>query len=318
MTSGKILSAISFLPVIFLFATARADEPPDTPEAEYAREQAIQEFTKKQRDANWPALFDKVGKEFGVPGDILAGISFAETRWEHLTWPEGESSEPMGRGMPPPYGIMSLWDNEYFGHSLIDAAQLIGKTPEELKSDPLQNIRGAAALLKKIYSENPLPDGTHHDELESWFNAIVKYCGIPEDDLSHRHALDVYDYLQEGYDQYGMELEPHRNLKLEPMRAAVRKIAEEERRKQIAAMSPCILTDEANAPRPSAACPAIPHPGKFRTPIDEKLQQIKNRMAAERGMPTTLEIQSGARGWTACLCILALSATTFLLLNRRK
>ena len=67
-------------------------------------------------------------------------VGMVQTRWEHLKWPPGETESP-ATGMPRPYGIMSLWDNEYFGHSLIEAAALIGKTPEELKEDPLQNIR---------------------------------------------------------------------------------------------------------------------------------------------------------------------------------
>ena len=78
--------------------------------------------------ANYPALFAEAAKEFNVPVEILQGISFAETRWEHFIWPEGETVSPEN-GMPRPYGIMSLWDNEYFGHSLIDAAKLIGKDP---------------------------------------------------------------------------------------------------------------------------------------------------------------------------------------------
>jgi len=45
-----------------------------------------------------------------------------------LTWPPGETESPE-TGMPRPYGIMSLWDNKYFGRSLIEAAQLIGQDP---------------------------------------------------------------------------------------------------------------------------------------------------------------------------------------------
>ena len=120
------------------------------------------------KEADYPALFEKAAKEFNVPADILKGLAFAETRWEHLTWPPGETRSPEN-GMPRPYGIMSLQDNEWFGHTLIEAAKLIGKDPDELKKDPLQNMRGGAALLRKLYEENPKPSGTTGREIETYF-----------------------------------------------------------------------------------------------------------------------------------------------------
>jgi hypothetical protein len=192
-----------------------------------AREKAIAEFTQKMKDANYPALFEKAAAEFNVPADILKGISFAETRWEQLQWPPGETVSPEN-GMPRPYGIMSLWDNDYLGHSLLDAARLIGKDPEELKSDAYQNMRGAAALLRKIYDETPKPADAQGDEIESWRKAIVKYSGIPEPELSESHALEVYEWMNKGFHQYGIEWQ-ERPVKLEPMRAEVAKIRAEAR-----------------------------------------------------------------------------------------
>src|SRR5262245_17986759 len=113
--SGSIL----FLAV--LLATAAillAQDAPKSPE-DVRREAAIAEFTRRMKEANYPALFNQAAAEFKVPPDILKGIAFAETRWEHLTWPPGETGSP-DTGMPRPYGIMSLWDNQYFGHSLIE------------------------------------------------------------------------------------------------------------------------------------------------------------------------------------------------------
>jgi hypothetical protein len=212
----------------FLAAAALAG-PPQT-EEDVRRDTAIAEFTARMKAANYPALFDKAAQEFGVPADILKGVSFAETRWDHLTWPPGETASPEN-GMPRPYGIMSLWDNEYFGHSLLEAATLIGKTPDELKQDPYQNIRGGAALLRKIYDETPKPDGTTEADIESWRYAIRKYCGIPEPDLNAQHALDVYVFMTKGYHQYGIEWDA-RPVNLEPMREETRQIVAEETAKR--------------------------------------------------------------------------------------
>src|SRR5512142_866773 len=78
--------------------------------------------------------FESAAHEFNVPADVLKGIAFAETRWEQLTWAEGDTASAC-TGMPRPYGIMSLWDNQYFGHSLRQAAALIDKDPSVLKRD---------------------------------------------------------------------------------------------------------------------------------------------------------------------------------------
>src|SRR5205823_175966 len=134
-------------------------------------------------------------------------------------------------GMPRPYGIMSLWDNRYFGHSLIEAAQLISQDPEVLKQDPLQNMRGGAALLRKLYDETTKPEGTTEADIESWRYAIRKYCGIPEPDLAASHALDVYVFMNRGYHQYGIEWNA-RPVNLEPIRAETGHIVAEERAKR--------------------------------------------------------------------------------------
>src|SRR4051812_43108973 len=116
---------VSLVLVAFCFCRAMAqDKTPD----QLAREEAIAEFTKKQQAASWPEKFGRIGSEMGVPSDVLAAVAFAETRWEHLTWPPGETVS-LENGRPRGYGIMFLQDNDHFGYSLQEAARLIGKTP---------------------------------------------------------------------------------------------------------------------------------------------------------------------------------------------
>jgi hypothetical protein len=250
---------LSFLALISLTVhLAIADDPPKT-EEDIRREIAIAEFTKKMKAANYPALFEAAAAEFRVPPDVLKGVSFAETRWDHLMWPPGEIRSPE-TGMPRPFGIMSLWDNEFFGHSLIEAAQLLGKDPEELKKDPFQNMRGGAALLRKLYDETPRPEGTTETDVESWRYAIRKYCGIPEPDLNAQHALDVYTFMSQGYHQYGLEWNA-RPVNLEPIREETRRIVAEERPKREArlAANPDLQDNSiAEPPKPLAAKTAKP------------------------------------------------------------
>lgn len=169
----------------------------------------------------YPRMFERAAREFDVPADVLKGIAFAQTRWEHLTWPAGETVSPCN-GMPRPYGIMSLWDNEHFGRSLILAADLIGQPVEVLKADPYQNMRGAAAYLRRIYDEMPVTPGTKRNDLESWGNAIAAYCGIPQPEYAQAHALDVFAHLSRGYHKHGIEW-PARKVKLEPLRASAKR-----------------------------------------------------------------------------------------------
>lgn len=245
----KIYWALS----IALAGIVAAQAQPKT-EEDIAREKAIAEFTQKMIALNYPSLFEAAATEFNVPPDVLKGVAFAETRWEQLTWPPGETASPE-TGMPRPFGIMSLWDNKYFGHSLVEGAELIGKTPDDLKLDAFQNMRAGAALLRKAYDENPKPSWASPNDIESWNYAIRKYCGIPEPDLSAQHALDVYVFMSQGYHQYGIEW-PSNKVNLGPMRAETQQIVAAERAKKAAQLAAM----EAQLPPPPATNQAPPKP----------------------------------------------------------
>lgn len=271
---------VCLLAFVALAETAGVAGPPQS-EEDLRRETAISEFTARMRAANYPALFDKAAQEFGVPSDILKGVAFAETRWEQLTWPPGETASPEN-GMPRPFGIMSLWDNQYFGHSLIEAALLIGKTPDELKQDPYQNIRGGAALLRKIYDETPKPIGTTEADIESWRYAIRKYCGIPEPDLNAQHALDVYVFMSQGYHQYGIEWDA-RPVNLEPIREETRQIVAMERAKRQALW-------EANHPEavkaPQPATNAVVNPAPPPPPVTTNVPPVQVAVTPVKEIPS--------------------------------
>ena len=250
----RIIVCLSLLLELAAVPLTRAAETPPTQE-DLRYQAAIADFTAKMKALNYPALFDQAATEFNVPADVLKGVAFAETRWDMLTWPPGETVSPEN-GMPRPYGIMSLMDNEYFGHSLLEAAALIGRNPDVLKQDAFQNMRGGAALLRKLYDDNPKPDGTTEADIESWRYAIRKYCGIPEPDLNARHALDVYTLMSQGYHQYGIEWDA-RPVNLAPIREETQRIMAEEQAKRLARMAArsnlLNAATQAAAPKPASA-----------------------------------------------------------------
>jgi N-acetyl-anhydromuramyl-L-alanine amidase AmpD len=150
---------------------------------------------------------DSAATEFDVPADLLRSIAYVESRWNtHLTaqrprlsprsQPEDETA------MPNSYGVMGLRDDDYFGHSLIDAAGLIGRTPEDLKSDPQLNIRGAAALLSLLGRGR-----AEAQTVESWEDAVARYSGIPQTEIAHVYSYDVFNSMREGRDSESYRVE---------------------------------------------------------------------------------------------------------------
>jgi N-acetyl-anhydromuramyl-L-alanine amidase AmpD len=166
-----------------------------------------------------PAFFDMAGNEFGVPPAVLKGISFAETRWEHLMYPDGDTASCTG--FPHEYGIMGLRNDEFFGHSLQVGAALIGESPDVVRRDLFQNLRAAAAYLKSLYLETPQPVGVPAGSLESWQPAIARYCGIPQTDLAAQHAYEILARLQKGFNDFGIRIEPQR-IDMDVVRALAR------------------------------------------------------------------------------------------------
>jgi len=146
--------------------------------------------------------FKSAGDEFGVPSEILEAIAFVNTRWKHIE-PE-KLSQPCD-GKPPVYGIMGLRDDDWFGHSLVEGAKLIGLPVEVVKSDVYQNIRAGASLLAKFSSEKGLKKGV--SKLEDYKDAVAKFSGIPQPEIAQIFAYDVYRVLSTGFDGYGIKIE---------------------------------------------------------------------------------------------------------------
>jgi hypothetical protein len=160
---------------------------------------------KAQDHARLLDEFQQAGTEFNVPSAILKGIAFAETRWSHIEYPEGDTVN--WQGVPHQYGIMALRDDDWFGHSLTDGARLIGKKPMEVRGDEFQNVRAAAAYLRSLYDREPRPEGTTETQLESWQNAVAKYCGIPQQELAWQHTYDIFNTLSKGYNDFGIRMD---------------------------------------------------------------------------------------------------------------
>jgi N-acetyl-anhydromuramyl-L-alanine amidase AmpD len=145
--------------------------------------------------------FHAAAAEFDVPVEVLQSVAYVESRWTHLTpAPHAERDARFARerdhdhdAPPPAWGVMGLRDDEHFGHSLRDAAALLGRSPEELMRDPQLNIRGAAALLAQY-----APGLGATDPIEAWEPAVVRLSGIPQPGIAEMHSYDVFNAILSG------------------------------------------------------------------------------------------------------------------------
>lgn len=167
--------------------------------------------------------------EYGVPVQILLGVSYLESRWDvnaglpstgggfgpmHLTdaaavaalpvpeetaldaLPEdarGDEARPAETEIHPPAAPPA----EASLQTLDTAAQLTGLSKEELKTSATANIRGGAALLSAYQKELGAPSGADSEPAE-WFGAVARYSGASEADAAQTFADEVFATINAG------------------------------------------------------------------------------------------------------------------------
>lgn len=179
---------------LFSLSSSALAAPPATPSRYQEMEQA----------------FFQTAKEFEVPVTLLEAIGFVESRW----YQEPRKNKALVESdidRPKSYGVMGLRDDDWFGHSLRTAASLIGRSPSTLKYSALENIRGAAAFLRSLKSQDPTaakqyPQAANDPRM--WINEVKKYSGIPQEKEANLYAQDVFEVVREGYDRNGLFIAP--------------------------------------------------------------------------------------------------------------
>ena len=167
--------------------------------------------------------------EYGVPLSVLLGVSYLESRWDthdgapstdggfgpmHLTdapymdsLPEptadeeaapedarGDESRPLNLGprstqdQPSPESLRTLER----------AAELTGLSAESLRTDPVANLRGGAALLADYQKS---VTGTTGDNAATWYGAVARYSGADDADTASQFADQVYATINSGADR---------------------------------------------------------------------------------------------------------------------
>ncbi|BCJ65402.1 N-acetylmuramoyl-L-alanine amidase [Polymorphospora rubra] len=164
--------------------------------------------------------------EYGVPESILLGVSYLQSRWDtnagtpstsggygpmHLTDAEHVASLPMPghHGThEDPRGDTSREaielehpapnpPDEAALRTLDTAAGLTGAGAESLRTDPVVNIRGGAALLAAYQRELGAPQGADSDPAD-WYGAVARYSGADTRDAAAAFANEVYSTIRTG------------------------------------------------------------------------------------------------------------------------
>ncbi|HEX5598920.1 MAG TPA: N-acetylmuramoyl-L-alanine amidase, partial [Micromonosporaceae bacterium] len=171
-------------------------------------------------------VYAAAAAEFGIPESVLLGVSYLESRWDvngggpstsggfgpmHLTDaeyvsslapfghhdgdedPRGDESrplQPVEEAAPAPPAAAAL-------QTLDTVATLTGTSEEALRSNPVANIRGGAALLAAYQKELSAPTGTGSDPA-AWYGAVARYSGAETVDAAAAFANEVFSVIAEG------------------------------------------------------------------------------------------------------------------------
>ncbi|WP_343804274.1 N-acetylmuramoyl-L-alanine amidase [Bacillus carboniphilus] len=145
--------------------------------------------------------FEKASEEFGVPQSVLMAVAYNQSRWD----------QHKGHSEVGGYGVMNLVhldDNQDASgkgsmneadtssvNTLDRAAELLGVSAESLKSSPVQNIRGGAALLAEYAKETV---GELPTDPADWYGAVIKYSGSDLKGVADEFADEVFATIQTG------------------------------------------------------------------------------------------------------------------------
>src|SRR5688572_14937774 len=103
-------------------------------------------------DSPLAEVFSRVARDTGVPADVLAAVSWSETRF-HFATPGGEHSHAFETG------LMALTDDG--PRDLHRGAMLAGVSEEAVRSDVEASIRAGAALLREQMIDGDITPALH-------------------------------------------------------------------------------------------------------------------------------------------------------------
>jgi peptidoglycan DL-endopeptidase CwlO len=152
--------------------------------------QGTQPAASKQADsipANYLFWFQAIGKRYGVPWVILAGIGKVESNDGQTTLPGVHSgANPFGAAGPMQIGIGGAAGNEWGGAPVHPASEHVNGVATDADSDgvasvydPADAIAGAAKYLLEHGILDNVPEAIFaYNHLESYVQAVLYWAGV--------------------------------------------------------------------------------------------------------------------------------------------
>ncbi|WP_406001369.1 N-acetylmuramoyl-L-alanine amidase [Streptomyces sp. NBC_00829] len=182
-------------------------------------------------NATLQSRFEDAAREFDVPKSVLMAVSYRQTRWEthdglpsttgaynvmgltrvrpddmekptaeerlaHLNQsgdPAVEKRFDADKALRSTLAAVEMSDPRL--HTLDEAAELIDKPADELRSDAAQSIRAGAALLADYQRE---ATGSLPDDPGLWYPAVARFSQAPDAKGAQLFATRVYESIRTG------------------------------------------------------------------------------------------------------------------------
>jgi len=158
--------------------------------------------------------FQLHSSDYDIPTDLVKSVAYTETRFYHNVPDENHQA---CSGIPHSYGIMGLRNDDWFGHSLLKAAELIGISKDSIVLNYDLNIKAASALLSYYANEFKI----NRNNLNEWKTVLEKYSGIPQEEVKEFYSFDAFKVLSEGTIINGVEITAHPEIDMSIFREEV-------------------------------------------------------------------------------------------------
>lgn len=136
-------------------------------------------------DRSLDGMFEAIAAEYDVPMPLLQALGHVETRWEMV---EG-GAEFDERA--PAFGIMGMR-----GDRLEEAAAIAGLDTEQVRTDPVANIRAAAAWLDDRAIAAELDD---RSDIGRWADIVAEWSDLEQEWARAAYVyVEVYPRMREG------------------------------------------------------------------------------------------------------------------------
>lgn len=146
----------------------------------------------------YDADFSAAAAEYQVPETVLMALAYEASRFD----PDAASA--WGG-----YGMFDFReDDESFGPGIERVATLIGESPDDIRQDPVLQIRGAAALLAWHASQLGSTSAPAATDVEAWADAIRAFSGREEPELQTMFVTYIYEVMERGFIEDGAMLLP--------------------------------------------------------------------------------------------------------------